>query len=158
MGIFQVAALREGIVMEEFIVQTYFTDVTRCKYIYEFNIPRDHSFSGLKASIANMCTVSLAELSFEGNRFLVLSACWTKPHYFIINTTNCNIMWTEGTQINEDLKFTKQYTVLTSLNSWISTLRALAKDQLLVEWAQCGRFIKPASAKKKLAKLAASKE
>ena len=143
--------------MEEFIVQTYFTDVKRCKYIYEFNIPRDHSFSGIKASIANRCNVELAELSFEGNDFLILAPTWTKPHYFIINTSNLNIMWTEG-KVSEDIKFKKLYSVVTSLSNWIQTLRALARDELLVDWAKCGQFIKAGSAKKKLTKMGSKSE
>ena len=82
--------------MEEFIVQKYFTDVGRCKYLYEFNIPRNHSFSGVKASIPNKCSVELAILQFEQIEYLILQAKWTKPHYFIINTTTYNIMWIEG--------------------------------------------------------------
>ena len=135
--------------MEEFIVQKYFTDVGRCKYLYEFNIPRNHSFSGVKASIPNKCSVELAILQFDQIEYLILQAKWTKPHYFIINTNNYNIMWIEG-RICDDIKFKKLYTVITSLSSWIQTLQALAEEEIIIKWVENGQYIKAGSAKKKL--------
>lgn len=138
----------------ESLIHSAFTDVKRSKYIYEFNTPRDHVFSGIKASIANKCSVALAEYPYEGVNFAILSVTWSKPHYFIINTLNSNVLWVEG-KANFDLEnqFVKQYTLVTSLNNWIQTLRTLAKDELLVQWARCGKFIKPNNAKKTLAKM-----
>lgn len=135
--------------MEEYIVHSYFTDVKRSKYIYEANIPRGHSFSGLKASIANICEVQSTELTFQGQTFIILSACWTKPHFFVINTTNNNIMWAEGTA-SLDLNFKQKYSTFISLSKWIKTLQKLAHNQVVVEWARHDQFIKPKQAVKKL--------
>ena len=126
--------------MEEHVVHTFFNEVTRSKYIYEYDISRTHSFSTVKASIANLCTVQSAELSLEGQNFIILSACWSKPHYFVINTKNCNIMWTEGTA-NTSIKFKTKYSTIISLSTWIKTLQKLGKNQILIEWTKSSKFI-----------------
>ena len=138
--------------MEEFIAQQYFSDVKRCKYIFEYHLRRNHSFSSLKASIANKCSVDSTNLHFEGTEYLVLQVIWTKPHYFIINTKTYNIMWIEG-RICDDVKFKRLYTVITSLSNWIHTLQALAEEEIINIWVEYGHYIKATSARKKLGKL-----
>ena len=138
--------------MEELIAQQYFSDVKRCKYIFECHLRRNHSFSSLKASIANKCSVDSTDLHFEGTEYLVLQVIWTKPHYFIINTKTYNIMWIEG-RICDDVKFKRLYTVITSLSNWIHTLQALAEEEIINIWVEYGHYIKATSARKKLAKL-----
>jgi len=142
-------------VMEQFIVQNYFNNVKRCKYIFERNLPREHSFSGVRASIANKCVVSLAEINCEGKRFLILSAAWTKPHYFVINAENYNITWIEGNVVDE-VNFMKMYTVVTSLSNWIHNLCRIAGYKLIVDWARYGEYIKHTEAKQKMALLSST--
>ena len=138
--------------MEEFIVQTYFTDVERCKYIFEYDIPRTHCFSSKKASIPNKCSVKLANLLFEQIEYLILKVIWTRPHYFIINTKNHNIMWTEGRK-SDDIKFKRLYTVITSLSKWIQNLIALAEEEVIISWVRSEQYIKAKYAKKKLSEM-----
>lgn len=136
--------------MEQFIVQNYFKDVKRCKYIFENKLPREHSFSGIKASIANKCTVALAEIQCDGKRFLILSATWNSPHYFVINAENYNITWIQGT-IVDDVSFMKMYTVIISLSTWIHNLSMISGYGLIVHWARCGEYIKHSVVKKQMA-------
>ena len=60
-------------------------------------------------------------------------------------------MWTEGEPSDNELTFTPQYTTVTSLATWIKTLQKLGKSQVLVEWANCGEYMKPSAAVKEFA-------
>ena len=145
--------------MEEFIVQQYFTDVKRCKYIYESSGRRKHSFLGVDAILANIvnrCAIELASLTVERTEYLILSVTWVKPHYFIINTKTYNILWAKGI-VSSAISFKKKDATICSLSSFIQNLSFLAEEGVLVDWAKCEKFIKPTSAKKKLEKMRSKK-
>ena len=136
--------------MEEFIVKRYFDDVKRSIYIFEHSIPRHHSFTTIKANIMNIGKVQSTKLMFDGQEFIIVSINWNKPHYFIINTLNNNIMWTQG--IPRELNFTSRYSTVISLAKWIKTLQTLARDDLLTKWAESNEYIAPKHARKQFNK------
>ena len=138
---------------EEQILQMLFSSMHKCRYLVSEGCPEKYTFSGLAASVANRCTVEVLKdiEGPHGDSFAVLSARWSKPHYFVINKTTNDVTWVRG-----DLqppfvgRFEKLYTTVTSLSHWASTIRDLALDKLLVAWVENGQFISVKAARKKL--------
>ena len=129
-------------------VQENFTDIKREKYIYQYDLERTHSFSSLKASISAKATVKRAIVDFNDEQMIVLSVCWGKPHFFILNTAKKNVLWIEGTA-NESLEFTHLFTVSTSLAKWLKLMQKLAANRILQKWAENGEYLKTSDALKK---------
>ena len=98
----------------------------------------------------NLGKVHSTRLMFDGQEFIILSITWSKPHYFIINTLNNNIMWTQGNP--RELNFTSKYTTVISLAKWIKTLQVLARDDLISKWSENSDYVTPKAARNKLKK------
>jgi hypothetical protein len=138
---------------EEQVLQTLFSSMYKCRYLVSEGCPEKYTFSGMAASIANRCAVEVLRdiKGPHGESFAVLSACWSKPHYFVINKTTNDVTWVRG-----DLRapfvdwFEKLYTTVTSLSHWVSIIRDLALDKLLVAWVNNGHFLSIKAARKNL--------
>ena len=137
---------------EEQVLRMLFGSMHRCRYLVSDGCLEEYSFSGLSASIANRCTVEvLRDIKVHGESFTVVSACWSKPHYFVINKTTNDVTWVKG-----DLKtpymdhFEKLYIIVTSLSNWVSIIRDLALEKLLVAWVENREFVPVKTARKKL--------
>merc|ERR1712137_1016226 len=137
--------------MAEELMQKLFTSIDRCRYLVEEGEQAEKiSFKSMKAKFAGTCTVERAPLSFQDERFLLISATWSKPHYFLVTTENSNVYWIKGqlsTQYAGQME--KIFSVFTSLSSWAAFMRDLSLANLVIPWIIEGENCSFSDAKKR---------